>query len=179
MTGPVLWVGTIKSTKRPELFIELARRHPARRFVMVGGAQAADGCALDFYERTKALAHTVPNVEFVGPVPFDSVGAYFDRAALLINTSMTEGFPNTFLQAWIRGVPSVSFVAPTIGQEATGTIRCNDVDEMSATIASLLIDGGRWAAASARVRSHFARVHGLESVLPVYEAILSGKSCAA
>jgi glycosyltransferase involved in cell wall biosynthesis len=48
----------------------------------------------------------------LGAVRYADTGALFDRAKVFLNTSSIEGFPNTFLQAWVRGVPVVSFFDP-------------------------------------------------------------------
>ena len=129
--GPVVWVGTFKPVKRPELFIELARQHPSKRFVMVGGADNSNDPGQSFHRRMRALAAEVPNLEFVGYVPFSEVGRYFDNASLFVNTSDLEGFPNTFLQAWIRGVPTLSFVRPEVAPGRVGTIVCRDIGDMA------------------------------------------------
>ena len=148
--GHVLWVGTVRPLKSPEVFIELARRHPTRRFRMVGGASHQDPAGRDYFERIRAIAATVPNLEFVGYVPFRDVGKHFDHASVLVNTSQTEGFPNTFLQAWIRGVPTLSFVNPEVTAGESGTIACADLDELASRIGSLT--GTRWAASECRVQ---------------------------
>jgi glycosyltransferase involved in cell wall biosynthesis len=90
--GHVLWAATVKPLKRPDLFIELARRLPALRFVMVGGPGLTPD-ARAFFDAAMRDAATVPNLQAVGHVPFDEVGRWFDGAALVVNTSDYEGCP--------------------------------------------------------------------------------------
>jgi glycosyltransferase involved in cell wall biosynthesis len=170
--GPVLWVGTVKPAKRPELFVELAACLPHRRFVMVGGPAGEDAPAQAYCRAIEARARALPNLSFVGFVPFAEVGGRYDGAAALVNTSEAEGFPNTFLQAWIRGVPTLSFVAPATGHEPSATIACADLPTLTASLDTLLADASAWPDASARVRAHFERRHSVEAVLPLYEQVL-------
>ena len=101
----VLWVGTIKPEwKQPELFLKLAKAIPDARFQMVGGASTNK----QFYDEIKEEAERIPNLEFVGFVPYPEVNKYFENASILANTSSVEGFSNTFLQAWTRYTPVVS-----------------------------------------------------------------------
>ncbi len=65
-----------------------------------------------YFDDVAAAAARLPNVTMLGPVRYADTGALFDRAKVFLNTSSIEGFPNTFLQAWIRGVPVVSFFDP-------------------------------------------------------------------
>jgi glycosyltransferase involved in cell wall biosynthesis len=169
--GPVLWVGTVKPAKRPELFVELASSVPARRFVMIGGAVGGTGADLDYAREVEARARAVSNLAFLGFVPFSRVGSYFDGAAALINTSESEGFPNTFLQAWIRGIPTLSFVAPVTNQESTGTIVCRSFGDMKDRLVELLKTEEAWYDASDRVCKYFARFHSIEAVLPSYGSV--------
>jgi glycosyltransferase involved in cell wall biosynthesis len=104
----VLWVGTIKPEwKQPELFLELAKAVPDAKFQMVGGASVNK----QFYDKVKEEAERLPNLEFVGFVPYPAVNKYFANASILVNTSSIEGFPNTFLQAWAAYTPVVSLNA--------------------------------------------------------------------
>lgn len=101
----VLWVGTIKPEwKQPKLFLKLAKKIPDAKFQMVGGASANK----QFYDKIKEEAERIPNLEFVGFVPYPDVNKYFENASILVNTSSVEGFSNTFLQAWVAHTPVVS-----------------------------------------------------------------------
>lgn len=104
----ILWVATIQHWKQPKKFLDLARKLPSERFVMIGGP----GREIDFYNTIRDEASTIPNLEFKGFLPFIEAKNFFDRAKVFVNTSEHEGFPNTFLQAWCRGIPVVTFVDP-------------------------------------------------------------------
>ncbi|HEM46525.1 MAG TPA: glycosyltransferase family 1 protein [Alphaproteobacteria bacterium] len=99
-----LWVGSFRRRKRPELFVELARRVPDARFVMAGGA----GDDPPFFEEVRARMATVSNLEYAGFVPPGEIDALYRSAYAYVNTSTLEGFPNTYLHSWVHGVPTLT-----------------------------------------------------------------------
>lgn len=166
----VLWVATVQPAKRPEIFLELARRMPQRRFVMIGGPGYGELLGREgYFEGIRAQACALPNVEFKGFLPFEQADAWFDRARVLVNTSLHEGMPNTFLQAWARGVPTLATVdvgAPvhSIYQEPEAAL-----DE----IELLFADDAHWRAKSAACRDYFERRHSPAAVLAQYDELLA------
>lgn len=164
----VLWVGTIKPGKRPEIVLALARRLPQVRFRIIGGA-AEGGQA--YCEAIRERAAALPNVEFMGFMGFEKADAEFDRAVCLLNTSAVEGFPNTFLQAWARGVPTVSFVAPSADGDDSPGIVCADMAAMSSALHRLSSDPDRRRAIGERCRERHRRLHSTEAVAEQYEAV--------
>jgi len=152
----VLWVANMRPLKRPELLLELASRSPGRRFVMIGGPLPGSE---SYFRSIEDRARGLSNIEFMGFLPYAQANAYFSRARMLVNTSETEGFPNTFLQAWIRGTPTLSFFDPDdlSAQRQIGFI-ARDQDDMGALLDLILADQERWGRASATVRG-FAEEH--------------------
>jgi glycosyltransferase involved in cell wall biosynthesis len=162
----VLWVGTIHTYKQPEMLLEIARRLPQRRFVMIGGS-AAPGERLrhGYFEGIRDEAARLPNVEFKGFLPLAEVESWFDRASVLVNTSVYEGMPNIFLQAWARGIPTVA----TVDVGAEGAYKRISTEEQAAQeIERLFSDELHWARASARCREYFERSHSSAEVLARY-----------
>jgi len=105
----ILWVNNLRSFKRPELVIELAKMLPKYQFVMIGGpVQKFEKLFEDISEQARNIA----NLRFLGAVPYHQVNDYFLKSKVFVNTSDSEGFPNSFLQAWVRGVPVFSFFDP-------------------------------------------------------------------
>jgi len=100
----ILWVGRSDKIKRPELFIDLAERMPAEKFIMI--CQRATGD--NEYATLTARARQVKNLEFIERVSFAEIDAFFQHARVFVKTSDTEGFPNTFIQACKYAVPIIS-----------------------------------------------------------------------
>lgn len=170
--GEILWVGMIRPIKRPELFIEIARRLPHLRFRMVGGAMGNTPEILAYYESIRADAEALPNLQFMGFVPYAEVGAYFDRAAVLLSTSEFEGFPNIFLQAWARRVPAVAYfdtgsrledepVYPVIGS----------VDEAVNCLDSLTRETALYDRVASRCLAYFEAHHAPRVTVARYRAL--------
>jgi glycosyltransferase involved in cell wall biosynthesis len=172
--GSVLWVGTVRDYKQPELLLEIARRLPQHRFVMVGGAGGYRAQDVRYFEGVKREAQGLRNVEFSGFVPYAGVEAYFNRARVFVNTSRYEGFPNTFLQAWARGVPTVSFV-DTGSRRALEPVYpvVRDVGEAVREISRLMLDDDHWRSASSRCRAHYWAQHSMGSVTARYAKALT------
>jgi glycosyltransferase involved in cell wall biosynthesis len=108
-------------------------------------------------------------VEFTGFLPLSRVEGYFDRARVLVNTSVFEGMPNTFLQAWARGVPTVAFVdtGATLGGTPLYKV-ATSLEQAEAEIERLFTDEPYWAGASLRAREYFERTHSCAGVLARY-----------
>lgn len=165
----VLWVSTIRKVKRPWLYLDLAERFPRARFSMVGGRDLLDS---DLYDRMRERAAALPNVEFAGFVPYREVHRWFDRATVFVNTSESEGFPNAFLQAWERGIPTVSFVdsGARIDGEVPGAV-VGSLEEMAATVGDWLRDAALRERIGGRCRAYVERHHAVEHVLGIYERL--------
>lgn len=172
--GVVLWVANIGYRKRPEKFVKLARACEGSRlsFVMIGGR--FDARLLD-----EVFADPPDNLQWLGRLPFEETLAWFDRAAFFVNTSISsgEGFPNTYIQAWLRGVPTfcLGFDPDNIiDRQGLGGV-ADKTECLAAMIVEYASDPDRYAAVSEHVRNfakerytvkkavdHFVRTVGLE-----------------
>jgi glycosyltransferase involved in cell wall biosynthesis len=125
----VLWIANLKPAKQPEVFMRLVRScmdMPQVRFMMIGEPWL-DVARQRAFEKTVA---SIPNLSYLGKLPIEEVNALLERAHLFVNTSLVEGFANTFIQAWMRQVPVLSLnVDPDGLLTSEGIGFCADGDE--------------------------------------------------
>jgi len=99
----VLWVGRADTdSKRADLLAELASQCPDVPFLAVMNP-------LSPRRGSRPISIDMPsNVRVVPQVALHDMDGIFAQARALVNTSDSEGFPNTFLQAARHGVPILS-----------------------------------------------------------------------
>jgi len=100
----ILWVGRSADVKRPELFLKLVRQLPDLHFTMICQKATGDNRYDDFVGQAKQIK----NLHFIPTVPFHDIDSYFQKAKVFVNTSDSEGFPNTFIQACKCSTPILS-----------------------------------------------------------------------
>ena len=148
----VVWIGNFKLVKRPEVFVRLAEelRHlPEARFAMVGraGNERTHG---ELHAKIRALG----NLEYLGELSHDQVNELLGRAHFLVNTSESEGFSNTFVQAWMRGTAVLSLNADVDGVLASGRLGylAGSFDKLRAQLERLAADRHAREALTERAR---------------------------
>ena len=167
--GYVLWVASLRPSKRAELALEIARRLPEHKFIMIGGPDP-DRRSQDYFQSLKDAARALPNVELKGFVPLAETERYFNGARAFLNTSEYEGFPNTFLQAWARGIPSVAFI--DTGSRLDGEPVYESVEGVSQAswkLDRLMRDDIHWQHLSQRCLSFFHQTHSVDAIIDRYE----------
>ena len=138
-SGKVLWLGRCEQNKQPELFLELAKELPQYRFEMVC-PRTGDH---DLFSKISTNAKHIRNLLFHDFVSYDQTDHLFENASLFINTSVYEGFPQTFVQAASHGVPIVSLnVDPGfIEKDECGVVCKGDTIKLKESIIQL-VEGG-------------------------------------
>lgn len=175
----VLWIGRADGfNKRPMLFLELARDCPDLQFVMI--ASRTDDAVF------RALEAACPaNLRIVEHLPAHEVWDWLRRARVLVNTSRFEGFPNTFLQSAVSGVPIVSLEVDPDGMLARhgcGVCAGGEMRAMREAVLKLCADDAGAEALAAACHCHVLAHHGADGRVAEMDACLAGlagQECSA
>lgn len=157
----ILWCANFGAHKRPELFIELASKmqHTNLKFIMVGGHSNQN------YVET-LLKNKPENLTVTGKLSFTEALSYFDRSTLFVNTSTSggDGFPNTFIQSWLRSVPVVTFGFDPDGMISKNKLgyNVNSLNDGSSKIEELCIDYKTYEGMSRHVYKYALEHHSVK-----------------
>jgi glycosyltransferase involved in cell wall biosynthesis len=171
----VLWVGRLSPEKRPDCFLDLARRCPTLRFDLVGPDDGGPYAA-----RVLSEARSLPNLTVHGAIAREKVYEFYRAVACLCSTSLFEGFPNTFLEAWSQGLPVVSTFDPDnlIARRHLGAV-APDVPGLALALRELLESPDRWSAASREARRYFVENHTVDAAMTRFEEVFVDAGRAA
>lgn len=164
--------------KRPELFFELARSFPRVKFVAVGEAQDKK---LDRYFRE--TYSKLPNLEmtgFIDQFSTNQLSSILEKSWILVNTSLREGLPVSFLEAAANRCAILS------GMDSDGFPSkfgyCAKDDNFIEGL-EFLLKNERWRRRGEDgykyVRETFEIKKTIDKHVDVYEEILGKKSCGS
>jgi len=137
----VLWLASIKQWKRPELFLKLVDSLAGQpyRFVLAGRMVDAG----PYPDLIRNYESKYPNFEYLPNVDFEDSNRLIGEATVFVNTSLPyEGFPNTFIQAWLRRTPTVSMGFDPdnlIAQHGMGTVATN-IEDLARQVQHIVSD---------------------------------------
>ena len=136
----IVWIGNARPVKQLEIFINLANsfHDSIYNFHIIG--KLPDNA---YGEGLLKEINTAINITYHGSQTNDFINSFLMQSALLVNTSVSEGFSNTFIQAWMCGTPVLALnsdpddimVDNSIGVDCKG-----DYDKMKIALVDLLKD---------------------------------------
>lgn len=121
----VLFAGSLRPFKGPQLVLEAAKRFPCATFALAGeGTMAAE---------LKAFTHRekLQNVEFLGLLNAEQLRAEYQRADIFLFPSRWEGSPKVILEAAACGLPVIArrdYEPETVIDGQTGYLAQSDAE---------------------------------------------------
>jgi len=168
----ILWVGRSAQAKRPELFLELAKRIDAP-FTMI--CQRATGD--NNYQELVEKANQTENLTFIEQVQFAQIDSYFRDAKVLVNTSDSEGFPNTFIQAAkaATAILSLNVNPDDFLEKHNCGIACNgDIDQLDDSL-KLMLKGDNFNRFGSDGRDYAGQTHDITKIIKIYKSIFENE----
>jgi len=101
----IVMVGNIKSRKRPELFIELAKvfKNSGYEFLLIGNLHDRS-----YSEMLQKAQKEIPGFNYVGGKTFEAMDKIVNESLFMVNPCEPEGFGCNFIHAWLNGCPTIT-----------------------------------------------------------------------
>jgi glycosyltransferase involved in cell wall biosynthesis len=168
-----LWIGRLVEDKRPLEYVRLARSVPDARFRMVVVANDRASAAL---AELRTAAAATSNLELLDPLPRNQLAELISSSVAVVNTSVLEGMPNVFLEAWSAGVPVL-----TLTFDPDGIVQRHGLGISAGGSWDGFVGGARklWASrddrteTASRVRAYVERTHSADAVAAQWEELIS------
>ena len=130
----VVSAGTVKWTKRPEIFVEAAAQNPSADFVWFGGGPELE------QHRSLSATRGLNNLTFAGPKLPGELADELRRSSIFVMCSQAEGVPKAMQEAAACGLPIVAFSfyePPTVIPGENGLLASSD-EEFFADLRTLI-----------------------------------------
>lgn len=159
-----LWFSRVAPYKQAMRYVELARAFPQAHFRMI---PVPDDPRSPELGAVRAAASAVSNLELLDPLPHEQLSRLVARAAAIVNTSVYEGMPNSFLEAWALGVPVL-----TLQFDPDDVVARNGLGVSAGGSWERFVEGARelWEGRDGRgelsshVRTYVVTAHSMEAI---------------
>ena len=167
----IVWVGVCRDIKSPEVFCRIAGRlsNLNARFLLIGSQY-------EIKEKADNLSRLMKEngVEYIGNVPLLEAEEWIAKAKVIVNTSESEGFPNTFIQAWLYNTLVVSMNADPDGllsKQGFGFLGRTE-DSLSGLVEEAFTKYSSYNSITERARKFIIEDSGLSSFVKRIEEII-------
>jgi glycosyltransferase involved in cell wall biosynthesis len=161
-------VGTLSAYKNLFPLVEIATRLPEWVFEVIGEVTDEEG------QRVRTALEALPNVRLKGALNRTQTLERIAAASVLLNTSIHEGFPNTFLEAWCVGTTVVSLAVDpngVISRYGLGIVCGGDPETLIVALRT-----GNYAADPERMRKYVQEFHSGARAVRLFDDLLDGRS---
>lgn len=151
----VLWIGRCVAIKRPWLVLELAHRLPQAHFVLIAPPAPDD----ELYQEIEREAQDLENVTLIPGLARNEILQCYLESSVVINTSFSEGMPNTLIEACATETPYVSYrldINGLLGEGGIGDCAHEDFESF-VDLVSQYLDSDEKRAEAGRKASEYAR----------------------
>lgn len=164
----VCFVGRWHAIKQPEHFLELAGQFPAIDFIAVGGAPelAHDAELRARYGHLANLA--MPGI--IDQFASNSLSEILGKSWIIVNTSLREALPTTFVEAAAHRCAILSYLDPDGFASRFGAVA--EPGRLNAALAGLL-DADRWRALGEMGYRHVRDLYATDAAIDRHVAAYS------
>lgn len=178
----VVWIANVKPWKRPEVFVRLAQSLSDLKdvqFIMVGAPPDGSGDQAWGEALLSSIAAT-SNLDYRGQLAHEAVNELLAKSHLFVNTSEQEGFPNTFIQSWMREMPVVSLSVDPDDILETAKIGVHAVteDRLSDSVRELMTDQLKRQEYAQRAKAHVQDKHSLNNAMKLAQLFKQNSNTA-
>jgi glycosyltransferase involved in cell wall biosynthesis len=162
----VLFVGSLRIFKGPQLVLDAAERFSRADFILVGDGVLAQSLR----ERARSMA----NVSMKGPLSRAEVREEYRNADIFLFPSRWEGSPRVLMEAAACGLPAVArrdYEAESVIDGQTGFLTASE-REIMIRLGELLAGGELRREFGAAARRHISRF-SWDVIVPQWEAIFA------
>ncbi|GBD06869.1 hypothetical protein HRbin21_00676 [bacterium HR21] len=176
-TPLVVWIHNYRPHAQLRLALRLAEELASQaEFAFVTGVTRPEQLS-----ELRSLRALPPSVHLLGALPVDQAEDLLERAWVLLHTGLYEGFPNTFVQAWLRQTPVVSlWVDPggVLQRQGLGVCAGGNRLRLRHALEWLLTHPDELRAMGEHARRYAEQVHGLtrnrHRLVQLFEKLLRG-----